>query len=203
MIVHHMVKKCFHTEFRTATAAVALLLSMFLVGACGEDPGGDSGEAVPAALPVVDLDGLDAIIERSAKADEILVIDFWASWCVPCIELFPRLHKAVAQLNRQHDQAGQGDNRVKLVSVTLDSPGKYEAAAIAFLARHDALDHAYLMKPDSDEQIRIVQSLGRDWNDLVVPAILVYGSDGRLIGEFIGGSTPEPIVELLDRQLGS
>jgi len=51
----------------------------------------------------------------------------------------------------QHTDIGP---QVKLISVTLDSPGKYEKMAIEFLAGHDALDHAYMLSPDSDEQVQ-------------------------------------------------
>ncbi|QDU72446.1 TlpA family protein disulfide reductase [Mucisphaera calidilacus] len=131
---------------------------------------------LPDALPVLDIDGIEALIAESAARDQIVVIDFWATWCVPCVAMFPELHEGLVAM---------GDD-VRAVSITLDAPGKYEQRAIAFLNEHHALKDAYLLVPDTDQQERVVERLGEQWSNLEVPAVFVFGPDGKLAGEFLG-----------------
>lgn len=129
------------------------------------------------SLPVVRLADLQKIIADADAANQVLVIDFWATWCIPCVEMFPVLHDKLPQL---------GDN-VKLVSVTIDSPGKYEQLAIEFLRKHHAMDNAYIMAAGENDGplVEVIQALGKQWHDLEVPVILVYGPDGQLKDEFL------------------
>ncbi len=173
---------------------------LWAMAGCGDDAPTQAAPASPqhqllaeqppalTTLTQVDLGALQRIIEQTAAQDRVLVIDFWATWCAPCIELFPALHTGLHQLPG-----------VRPVTVTLDSPGDWEAKAIAFLQQHGATDDAFLLTPDSDAQIAAVRGLGRQWRDLVVPAILVYDRQGNLAGEFFEGATADDIIGLVKR----
>ena len=180
----------------------ALAMSVAVLGAalasCGEKPGdgpseapGDRAGTRPSAepLPRIDLAGLERLKREATEADRILVLDFWATWCVPCVEMFPRLHGEL-----------KGLEGVEIVSVTLDTPGEAEAKAIRFLRKHDARAGAYMLAPDVEKRLAVPESLGRAWSDLVVPAVLVYDRSGNLAGERLeGGAGPiiERVKELL------
>lgn len=145
--------------------------------AASATPSEHSAEPLPESLPVADLATLQQLIKETASQDRVLVIDFWATWCQPCVAMFPQLHEDIAAL---------GD-KVRMVTVTFDSPGKYEKQAIEFLAQHHSLDDAYIVIPDSDGQLALPATLGQRWKDLVVPAILVFDRKGQLAGEFVDG----------------
>ncbi len=149
-------------------------------------------------LPRIDLRGLHALIEGCAQQEQVLIIDFWATWCRPCVALFPKLHQALKPLG----------NRVRVVSVTLDAPGLYESRAVRFLQSHHATQDAYLLVAQPQARSRVVAQLGRRWQDLVVPAVLVYDVHGNLAAEFLGGEAEaSPITTkvqtLLDQALTS
>lgn len=140
-----------------------------------------------ATLPVVRLADLKQMISEAKEKNQVLVIDFWATWCIPCVEMFPELHDKIPAM---------GPN-VRLVSVTIDSPGKYEALAVEFLKKHDALKDAYRIAEGENDGplVEVIQGLGKQWQDMVVPVILVFGPDGELKDEFLEArAKPEVIV---------
>lgn len=47
------------------------------------------------ALPFTLRDLNGAILEPSQFKDKVLIVNFWASWCGPCIEEFPSLLKLI------------------------------------------------------------------------------------------------------------
>jgi len=65
-----------------------------------------------AALPVTKLDG--DTFDTAALAGKVVVVNFWATYCVPCI-------KEIPSFNRLHDQlAGKG---VVVLGVSMDEDG--------------------------------------------------------------------------------
>lgn len=57
-----------------------------------------------------------------------IVLNFWAAWCVPCIEEMPEL---------QAFSDAQGENGVKVIAVTDPNNGQTLEAVKQFLADHD------------------------------------------------------------------
>ncbi len=169
---------------------IVVAVAALLAAGCGEEPAGTTDGAETELLPRIDLAGIERLIAEADAQDRVLVIDFWATWCVPCVEMFPGLHAGLKDL---------GDP-VLPVTITLDAPGRLEAAAIAFLKTHHAMKNAYLLEPDSDAQLAVIEKIGPNWNDLVVPAIFVFDPDGRLAGEFLGAADPdEEVRDILGR----
>jgi thiol-disulfide isomerase/thioredoxin len=64
---------------------------------------------VAVAVQVVKYDGLSALIKQNRG--KVVVVDFWADFCIPCKREFPKL----VALNNQHAKAG-----LVAVSVSLD-----------------------------------------------------------------------------------
>jgi len=76
---------------------------------------------------------------------------------------------------------------------------------MAFLREHEAMTDAYMLVPDSDRQLELAAELGERWNNLVIPAILVFDAQGELSREFIDAkeATPEAIVSHVQTLLDS
>lgn len=185
---------------RCAPLLLLPILGAALAG-CGDQPTADAPETPSpevatepmAELERLDLAGLRALIDEAAAQDRVLVIDFWATWCIPCVQIFPELHERLKALGED----------VRPASVTIDEPAD-EAKAIAFLREHDAMEDAYMLMPDSDAQLAVAAGIGEDWSDLVVPAILVYNAEGELVGEYLDReATPDAILAGVEAALAS
>jgi cytochrome c biogenesis protein CcmG/thiol:disulfide interchange protein DsbE len=107
----------------------AAILPLLLLAVWGDlalstaAPGGRIGTAAPD-FSLVDLDG-NAVRLSDLRGSPVLV-NFWASWCAPCVEEFPLLRDAATE------HAADG-----LVVVGIVYQDRSEAAR-AFMARLDA-----------------------------------------------------------------
>jgi thiol-disulfide isomerase/thioredoxin len=90
---------------------VGIALALVSVTAAAVDP----GVAAPEAAGIV-LNGSEDQARVSALKGRVLVVEFWASWCGPCVESMPRLD----QLRTELHGAGYAD-RFEVLAVGLDN----------------------------------------------------------------------------------
>lgn len=69
-------------------------------------------EGVPEIdVPAVAKDGvLSGVLKLSEVKEPVVIVNFWASWCNPCVEEFPSMLKLVEAL----------DGKVAIVAVSMD-----------------------------------------------------------------------------------
>lgn len=64
------------------------------LAACGGEPD-DSAEAIVENAVFTDLDGNQ--VKVSDFKGKVVLIDFWESWCGPCLQVFPSMDKLRAE----------------------------------------------------------------------------------------------------------
>ena len=113
----------------------------------------------------------DGILEN--QLGNITVVDFWAGWCLPCIERFPHMVKM------HHKYKDRG---VRFLSLNLDEQGDKESIDWAndFLERVKADFPNYHMNENMTEAFERLDLLG-------LPTVRIYTTDGteayRLSGD--------------------
>src|SRR5512137_1558298 len=60
--------------------------------------------------------------------DTIYIINFWATWCKPCIKELPDFERINADYRNE---------KVKVILVSLDFPNKHDESLIPFLIEHN------------------------------------------------------------------
>jgi thiol-disulfide isomerase/thioredoxin len=63
----------------------------------------------------------------ASPADQLHVVNFWATWCPPCVTELPHFEKLAAEYN------GKG---VKFILVSLDFPSQIDSKLIPFLKKN-------------------------------------------------------------------
>jgi thiol-disulfide isomerase/thioredoxin len=123
-----------------------------------------------AALVLVTL-GAGARTADAAELDleqyrgKVVVLDFWASWCVPCRRSFP-------WMNRMH--AKYGDDGLVIIGVNLD---RDPADARAFL---EEIPADFLIHYDTEA------TLAEAYGVEGMPSSYVIGRDGEIVAQHLG-----------------
>ena len=169
---------------RAAMLAVALALA--LVAGCG-------GRAAPRGpqLTAATADRVIAAVrEPGARA---VLVNVWATWCVPCREEFPDLVRIQREL---------GDQGFRLVLVSADFDDTVPQAR-AFLARHGVDFPSYQKTGDDMVFINTLDSL---WSG-ALPATFLYDGTGRKVRFWEGRQSYETLSrevrEVLEKGRGS
>jgi thiol-disulfide isomerase/thioredoxin len=100
-------------------------------------------------------------------SDKLLLVNFWATWCGPCIIEYPEF----VTIQRMY---GQRDFR--FVSVSLDAPDQAEKALKFLKSKASALPN-YLM--DTEDKYEVIQVVGSDW-DGSLPITLLIEPGGKV-----------------------
>lgn len=99
--------------------------------------------------------------------DTTYVVNFWATWCVPCVEELPHFEK----LNTTYK-----DQKVKVLLVSLDMPQKVESNLLPFVKKKNMQSEVlYLNDPDANAWITKVDTA---WSG-AIPATVIYKGDKR------------------------
>jgi peroxiredoxin len=134
----------------------------------GRTPGTES-PLVGKPAPDFNLELLGANGKKyrlSENKGRVVVLDFWATWCGPCIQTMPQVEKVVAEFEAQG---------VQLIGVNLEEPAKTVAA---MLERH---------------KLKLAVVLDRDgvaatkYQATAIPQTVVVDREGNVARLFVGG----------------
>jgi thiol-disulfide isomerase/thioredoxin len=122
-------------------------------------------------LAPVDEAGYRKVLQ--AGRGQVLLVDFWATWCQPCRVELPQLVK----LEAKHRSRG-----LKLITISCDEP-EQEADAARFLQECQVRGPAYIKRAASDD--RFIASVDAAWSG-ALPALFLYDRQGRQARTFVG-----------------
>lgn len=151
---------------RRSRAALALLALCAALASCsgqGSGAGGSAGSGRPAVIPAGAEELLRAVRAEGARA---VLVNVWATWCMPCREEFPHL----LRLRREYGPRGL---RVILVSGDFDS----EMPAVVRFLEEQGVDFPTYIKSGKD--MEFIDALEPRWSG-ALPATFIYDARGSL-----------------------
>lgn len=101
-----------------------------------------------AQVKTVKLDALTSILNNDQ--DTVYVVNFWATWCKPCIEELPYFEEAHSTFSKQ---------KVRIILVSLDSPAELDRILLPFVKKKNLKSTILLL----DEQNP------NEWIDVIEP----------------------------------
>jgi thiol-disulfide isomerase/thioredoxin len=118
--------------------------------------------------PAIELDLLDGKKFRLADhKNKVVVLDFWASWCGPCLQTMPLVDKVAREF---------ADQGVELVTINLEETPERV---------HTALDRLKLESAVAlDKEGRVAERYGAT----SIPQTVIVDRDGKVARLFVGGS---------------
>ncbi len=132
-----------------------------------------SGRQLRAALAAVDA--------------EVVLLNVWATWCVPCREEFPDL----LRLRREYADRG--------VAVEFLS-GDFPSQAVDALAFLGELGVAFPTYVKGGKDMELIEALHPDWSG-ALPATFVFARGGRLLQWWEGAAKFEAFAAAVDAAL--
>jgi thiol-disulfide isomerase/thioredoxin len=151
---------------RLPALAFAVVAAMVAVG-CAAEPAPGLAEAPPFRLPA--LTGGDSLSLEDFRG-QVVLLNFWASWCGPCREEMP----ALLSIHRGYRDAGVTVLGVTVNDLPEDSRGFAREYGVDYpnVIGNDDLYEAYRPSP---------------W----IPATLLLDRRGRVVRQWIGPQTEE------------
>jgi len=117
----------------------------------------------------------------AAQKGKVVLVDFWATWCVPCRKEMPELAKLEAKLKAKG---------LVLIPISADEP-ENEASAREFLSKAGIKSQGYLKAPKDDDTF--IRTIDPKWGG-ELPALVLYDRTGRK-AQIWKGETAIAVIE--------
>lgn len=134
-----------------------------------EEPTVEPEKTVEITLTVTDAAGFADIIKQ--QQGKVVLVDFWATWCVPCVKNF---HHTV-EWNQQLAKQG-----LSVISVSMDDPEEDQESVLKFLKEQDA-QFINLLATAADDKDPMETF---DIDGGALPHYRLYDRSGKLIKKF-------------------
>lgn len=134
----------------------------FVLGRLALAPVATVGSVAPA-FSLTDLQG--EVVSLEDYRGRPVIVNFWASWCVACVDEFPLLREAVER---------HADDGLAVIGIVYQDR---TAAAHAFMERHGGTWTAAM---DPDERV------ARAYGVIGPPQTYFIGRDGTIVARHIG-----------------
>ena len=156
-----------------------LCIIALVISACPAGAGEDGQTEVIA----IDIRGFETLLGRAEG--RVLLVNIWATWCLPCVEEFPDLLKL---------RETYRDKGLEVAFISIDDPRSLKHEVMPFLRRMGVSFPTYIKDVDDDEAF--INAIYREWSG-AVPATFVYDRKGKISSFLIEARTFTELSEVV------
>jgi len=170
---HSSLEKQSHT-LGVGVLVALMVLSVWFFSSCGQGKRGASrgaGDAPEIVVTPADEGGLKALLQRNNG--QVIVLNFWATWCEPCREEFPDLLK----LRENYRSMG-----LDLILLSMDDAEQGQEVK-KFLREKGVQFESYIRSKGDFEEF--VNSIDPNWIG-GIPATFVFDRRGNRVRSLFG-----------------
>jgi thiol-disulfide isomerase/thioredoxin len=131
----------------------------------------------------IDENGLQQLIAQARG--NVVLLNFWATWCEPCVEEFPALIKISQQFQPQG---------LQVVFVSIDEPEDIGSKVLPFLKAQGVVLRTYIKRTKDDEAF--INAIDVKWSG-AIPATFIYNTDGTLVQRLVAQQSFEKFAEAI------
>ncbi|MCC9065487.1 TlpA disulfide reductase family protein [Flavobacterium piscisymbiosum] len=119
----------------------------------------------------VKLMNIDQLNERIKNGkDSTYVVNFWATWCAPCIKELPHFEKLNAEFKSE---------KLAVLLVSVDFKSKLNSAVIPFVKRKNLKSQVFLLN-ESDPQ-KYIDRIDKSWSGSIPATLFIKGDQRKFI----------------------
>lgn len=117
-------------------------------------------------VKVVKFDGLDSLLHNTE--DTLYVVNFWATWCKPCVEELPYFEKANQTF---------ATKPVKIILVSMDLKKDIPNKLLPFMKRRNILSDVWLL--DDTKYNSWIDKVEPAWSGAIPATIIFNNSENK------------------------
>jgi len=138
-------------------------------------------------LEMIDVAGIKKLLAN--ESEKLRLINFWATWCSPCVAEFPELIK----INRNYRK-----RNFEMVTISLDSPDRHDQV-LKFLQKNYASTRNYHF--NSDDKYQLLDTVDEDWPGSL-PYTMIVKPGGDILYKKLGMIDPAKVRKVIIEYLG-
>ena len=127
--------------------------------------------SVSAYSQNVKLLNINQLNERIKNGkDSTYVVNFWATWCAPCIKELPHFEKLKAE---------HASEKLAVLLVSLDFKSKLESNVIPFVKKKNLKNEVFLLNESSPQEF--IDRIDPSWSGSIPATLFIKGDKRKFV----------------------
>lgn len=138
--------------------------------------------------PSIEVLKYETLFERLLHDnDTLILVNFWATWCQPCVKELPHFHEVVRELKLE-------GKPIRFIMVTIDKASDLQSTVVPFIQKN-GYEFKHILLDDNGRMNEWIPKVHPDWQG-DIPATAVY-KGGTQVAFKSGMISKENLSQLL------